>query len=278
MIDYVLKMLSQKGFILIALVIVCGVDVRSTVFGQAPTRSEAVARKLQEVINLGEAIVAQTTVHSLSKDYVRNALNCTNCHLLNGRHPRAGTFEGTATAYPAWSPREERVITLEDRVLNCFMRSCNGTRPPLGSEVSVAVTAYITSLSQDMPVKMNPKRPIGPGAIKQLTMKSDHASIKRGATLYASRCSNCHQADGQGDKDNPPVWGERSFNDGAGLSSVDNLAAWLKVAMPLDEADLSDQESVDIAAFVNSNVRPHFDLRTHLPPLQELGEYNGAVP
>ena len=246
--------------------------------GQTPAASEPANGRLAKVIQLGEAIVKDTTTHSLSKSYVGNALNCTSCHLDNGKHPLAGTFLGTATAYPAWSPREERVITLEDRVLNCFMRSCNGTRPPLGSEVSVAVTTYITSLSQGMPLKMNPERPIGPGAIKPLSVKADQADAKRGASLYASRCAECHQKDGLGDNDNPPVWGDRSYNDGAGLSSVDNLAAWLKVAMPLDDANLSDQESIDIAAFVNSKERPHFDLRAHLPVSQKLGEYNGEVP
>ena len=246
--------------------------------GQTSAASDPADGRLAKVIQLGEAIVKDTTTHSLSKSYVGNALNCTSCHLDNGKHPLAGTFLGTATAYPAWSPREERVITLEDRVLNCFMRSCNGTRPPLGSEVSVAVTTYITSLSQGMPLKMNPERPIGPGAIKPLSVKADQADAKRGASLYASRCAECHQKDGQGDNDNPPVWGDRSYNDGAGLSSVDNLAAWLKVAMPLDDANLSDQESIDIAAFVNSKERPHFDLRAHLPVSQKLGEYNGEVP
>lgn len=246
-------------------------------FGQTPATSEPGNGKLASVIQLGEAIVKGTTTHSLSKSYVGNALNCTSCHLDNGRHPLAGTFLGTATAYPAWSPREERVITLEDRVLNCFMRSCNGTRPPLGSEVSVAVTAYITSLSQDMPIQMNPKRPIGPGAVKQLSVKADQADVKRGASLYAARCAECHQKDGQGDKDNPPVWGDRSYNDGAGLSSVDNLAAWLKVAMPLDETDLTDEQAIDISAYVNSQKRPHFDLSQHLPVKERLGEYNAST-
>ncbi len=212
----------------------------------------------------------------MSKDYVGNALNCTSCHLDNGRHEKAGTFLGTATAYPAWSPRENRVITLEDRVLNCFMRSCNGTRPPLGSEVSVAVTAYITSLSQGQALKMNSQRPVGPGAIKLLDVKLDQASIQRGESLYNSRCAECHQKDGQGDQENPPVWGERSYNDGAGLSSVENLAAWLKVAMPLDDTDLTEQQAVDIAAYVNSHRRPHFDLLKHLPTQEKLGEYNAS--
>lgn len=233
--------------------------------------------KLAQVVLLGEAIVKETTTHPLSKGYVGNSLNCTSCHLDNGRHASAGTFVGTATAYPAWSPRENRVITLEDRVLNCFMRSCNGVRPPLGSEVSVAVTAYITSLSEGMPIRMNPERPVGPGAIKRIGVNIDQADVKRGAKLYAARCAECHGEDGIGDEENPPVWGDRSFNDGAGLSSVDHLAAWLKVAMPLDDADLTDQEAIDIAAFVNSHPRPHFELQEHLPVPARLGEYNGSV-
>jgi len=245
---------------------------------QEPVATDPIDGRLSEVVKLGEAIVEKTTTHPMSKEYVGNALNCTSCHLNNGKHEKAGTFLATATAYPAWSPRENRVITLEDRVLNCFMRSCNGTRPPLGSEVSVAVTAYITSLSQGQSLRMNSKRPVGPGAIKLLSVKPDQAEIQRGMSLYVSRCAECHQKDGQGDNDNPPVWGERSYNDGAGLSSVENLAAWLKVAMPLDDTDLSDQEALDIAAYVNSHKRPHFDLREHLPTKEKLGEYNALPP
>jgi thiosulfate dehydrogenase len=247
-----------------------------TAIAQEPVSKEPVGDTLAEVVKLGEAIVENTTTHPMSRGYVGNALNCTSCHLDNGRHEKAGTFLGTATAYPAWSPRENRVITLEDRVLNCFMRSCNGIRPPLGSEVSVAVTAYITSLSQGHTLSMNSKRPVGPGAIKLLEVKPDQADIKRGASLYLSRCSECHQKDGQGDKDNPPVWGERSYNDGAGLSSVENLAAWLKVAMPLDDTDLTDQQALDLAAYVNSHKRSHFELNRHLPVRERLGEYNAS--
>jgi thiosulfate dehydrogenase len=247
-----------------------------TASAQEPVSKEQVDDKLAEVVKLGESIVENTTTHPMSKGYVGNALNCTSCHLDNGRHEKAGTFLGTATAYPAWSPRENRVITLEDRVLNCFMRSCNGTRPPLGSEVSVAVTAYITSLSQGQTLRMNSKRPIGPGAIKLLAVKPDQADIQRGAALYTSRCAECHQKDGQGDKDNPPVWGERSYNDGAGLSSVENLAAWLKVGMPLDDTDLTDQQALDIAAYVNSHKRSHFEISKHLPAKERLGEYNAS--
>jgi len=244
--------------------------------GQEPT-TDSVAGKLGDVIRLGEAIVEQTTTHPLSQAYVGNSLNCTSCHLENGRHATAGTLIGTATAYPAWSPREGSVITLEDRVLNCFMRSCHGIRPPLGSEVSVAITTYITSLSQGQSMRMNAQRPLGPNAVPKLALSATQANAQRGREIYDARCADCHGHDGQGDTDNPPVWGERSFNDGAGLAAVDKLAAWLKVAMPLDDATMTEQESLDVAAYVNSHGRPHFILADHLPINSELGEYNSRV-
>ncbi len=234
--------------------------------------------ELGEWIRLGEAIVARTTEHPLSKPYIGNDLNCTSCHLQNGRHPTAGSFLGTATAYPAWAPREKTVVTLEDRILNCFMRSCNGVRPPLGSKASIAINAYITWLSQGQAMRMNPEKPIGPRAIPLLGVKPNAESAERGRVLYAQRCADCHGPQGQGDTENPPVWGDRSYNEGAGLAKVENLGAWLKVAMPLDDATLTDQEAIDIAVFVNSHARPRFELSAHLPPVAETGVYNGAKP
>ena len=172
-------------------------------------------------------------------------------------NPRAATFIGVATAYPAWSPRERQVITLEDRVAHCFLRSMNGKQLPPGSRASVAIAAYITWLSQGQPLGMNDQQPLGPYNVRKLPIDPARADGNRGRTLYAARCADCHGADGQGTDDGPPVWGPRSFNDGAGLRQVDNLANWLKVAMPLDEANLADAEALDIAAYIDMHDRPH---------------------
>ncbi|APW61850.1 c-type cytochrome [Paludisphaera borealis] len=232
---------------------------------------------LGDAIRLGEMLVEQTTTHPLTKPYVGNALNCTSCHLDNGKNLNAATFIGVASAYPAWSPREGRVVTLEDRVLNCFMRSCNGVRPPLGSRASVAVTAYITWLSADMPLRMNPSKPNGPNAVPTLEISTDQADPSRGEVIYAEKCASCHAKNGAGRKENPPVWGPRSYNQGAGLAQTPQLGAWLKVAMPLDEPDLTDHDALDVAAFVNSHNRPAFKLEDHLPPSSKLGEYNSEA-
>ena len=235
------------------------------------------AGPLGDAIRLGRDLVENTTSHRLSRPYAGNALNCTSCHLKNGTDPQAASFIGVATAYPAWSPREKSVITLEDRILNCFMRSCHGIRPPLGSEVSVSIAAYITWLSTDQPIRMNPDRPAGPHAVPQLKVEVTPADRQRGEQLYSTRCSACHAENGQGDKENPPVWGARSFNDGAGLANITQLASWLKVAMPLDETDLTQQEALDLAAFINSHERPRFRLSEHLPSRDQLGTFNSKL-
>lgn len=226
------------------------------------------------MVALGREIVENTGEHPISKAFVGNSLTCSSCHLDAGTDPQAGTFLGTATAYPAWSPREKRVITLEDRVLNCFMRSMNGVRPPNGSEVSVAVTAYITWLSDGERLSMNAQAPLGPGRVPPLEIDVASADIGRGKTLYAEQCGFCHGDDGLGTDEGPPVWGDMSYNDGAGLVRNDKLAAWLKVAMPLGDPSLSEQEALDVAAYLNSKPRPKFVLENHLPPANRLGEYN----
>lgn len=240
----------------------------------APSSRPLPKGELGRVIKAGREIIENTNTHPLSKHFVGNALTCSSCHLDAGTDPKAATFLGVATAYPAWSPREKRVITLEDRVLNCFMRSMNGTRPPNGSEVSVAMTTYIVWLSSGERLQMNSEKPLGPKHVQPLDIDLTQADRGRGKTLYANECAACHGEQGQGGDDGPPVWGQQSYNEGAGLSRIDKLAAWLKVAMPLGDPHLSEQEALDVAAFVNSHERPKFVLEDHLPVAERLGEYN----
>lgn len=220
--------------------------------------------ELGRVIELGRKLVERTNEHPLTKGLVGNDLRCTSCHLDAGTDPAAASFLGVATAYPAWSPREERVITLEDRIANCFMRSLNGTRPVNGTEVPVAIAAYITWLSSGERIAMNPMGPLGPRSLKPLSIDIETANVERGKLLYADHCAVCHGENGAGNEDGPAVWGDRSYNDGAGMSHNAKLGAWLKVAMPLGDPYLTEQEALDIAAFVNSHPRPKFVLEEHL--------------
>lgn len=121
---------------------------------------------------------------------------------------------------------------------------------------------------------MNPERPLGPHGVKPLRLDPQTADSQRGQTLYRKRCAHCHGNEGRGDADNPPLWGDQSYNAGAGFASDLPLASWLKVAMPRDDTDLTDQEALDVAAFVNAHPRPGFRLEEHLPPPERRGEYN----
>ncbi len=241
--------------------------------------------ELGELVKLGEELVMKTDTHPLTRAYVGNKLQCTSCHLDGGKTKnKFATFIGTAAAFPAYSPREKAVITLEDRILNCFMRSMNGTRPPVGSKPSVAIAAYITWLSSGLPIEQNPTKPIGrynapwPDPAIAKLVKSGQVDLKRGGELYAQKCAACHGKDGQGVGTFPPLWGPNSYNSGAGMANVIKGASWLKYNMPLGNANLSDQEAVDIMAFVNSQPRPAFKLTEHLPDPAKLGEYNSNVP
>lgn len=274
-----LRICSRPSLTIAALAVPLAIGLIAAVSpGNHPAPSSAYPPgPLGELVRLGEAIVRDTPNHPLSKPYSGNALSCGSCHLDAGRNLKAASFVGVATAYPAYAPREKRVITLEDRVLNCFMRSCNGTRPPLGSEVSVALTAYITWLSEGQTLRMNAEKSLGPNHIVRLEIDPKQADPARGRELFGDFCADCHGRDGQGTKEGPPVWGPRSYNAGAGMARLEGLTSWLKVAMPLDDPFLEEDEARDIAAFVVSQPRPRFVLKDHLPPAEHRGAYNSEV-
>ncbi len=228
----------------------------------APAPEAIPPGELGKSIRLGKALFDQTDAHPLTRPYVKNALTCASCHPSSGGEAGGATLVGAATAYPAWSPRERAVITLEDRILNCFMRSMNGLRPPNGSPPSVALAAYLTWISTGLPVGMNPRSPHGPRALKSLPVFPDEVNLPHGRVLFESKCAKCHGKDGEG---NPPVWGPRSYNAGAGFADVEKLAAFVRVTMPLGDPTLTDSEAVDVAAYVNAQPRPDFRLSDHLP-------------
>lgn len=218
---------------------------------------------LGEQIRLGQELINDTARHPMTRDYVGNQLTCSSCHLDAGKHATAASFIGVATAYPAYAPREKRVITLEDRILNCFMRSMNGKRPKNGGPVSTAMATYITWLSQGQPMKMNPDHSLGPGHLKPLDAGVRTFDLANGKTIYENQCADCHGLQGEGTGDGPAVWGDLSYNQGAGFYRNAKLGSWIKVAMPLDDASLTDQEALDVAAYLNRQPHPQFQLEDH---------------
>jgi thiosulfate dehydrogenase len=195
--------------------------------------------------------------------YVGNDLSCANCHLNAGQKEAAWPLVGVATLFPQYRGRAGRLITLEDRIRSCFERSLNGTAPPSGSPELLAMSAYIVWLSRGLPAGESPvwrgTNVIAAGA--KLPIDSLDPSL--GKTLYERTCAACHGMDGQGialGAVRPgPLWGDGSWNDGAGAARVYTLAGFIRYAMPLTApGTLTDAEAQNIAAYINSQERPHY--------------------
>lgn len=207
-----------------------------------------------ELVRYGHELLVHTRAHL--KPYVTADMDCTACHINAGTKDRGGTFVGIAAQFPQWNARAKRVITLPDRLAECFLYSMNGRPPAYQSREMEAMVAYITYLSRGTPLgsKPNPAKRI---AHFNPPSKPD---VHRGATLYAQKCSVCHGANGAGSAAFPPLWGARSFNDGAGMHRLWTMAGFVRYNMPQNApGTLSDQEAYDISAFVLSHPRPKFE-------------------
>jgi thiosulfate dehydrogenase len=132
-----------------------------------------------------------------------------------------------------------------------------------------ALLAYIQFLSTGVPVGKSPEGRGSPA----LALLARAADPNRGADLYQKNCALCHQPDGQGKRNGtagdakgyayPPLWGPDSFNDGAGMHRLIASASFIRANMPFgtryDAPALSAEDAWDVAAYINSQPRPHRD-------------------
>lgn len=195
-----------------------------------------------------------------------NKLACSSCHLNAGTKPFAAPYVGLSGVFPIYIGRENKVVSLEERVNGCFERSMNGKSVDVNSNEMRAIVSYIKHLSKDTPIG---KRIEGQGFV-DFKAPDRAADLKQGALVYSKTCASCHGNSGQGlegSKDHkeggyvyPPLWGNDSYNDGAGMARVLTAAKFIKGNMPLgvthDSPILTDEEAYDVAAFINNQSRP----------------------
>lgn len=206
-------------------------------------------------IALGRAVIMDP--HTYLPQDVKSDMSCAACHLGGGTVARGGTFVGTYARFPQWNKRSGRVITLQDRLAECFLYSMNGKPPAYTSKEMIGMVAYIAYLSRNIPV--GAKQPKSDSFIVPLPSASPN--VAHGRALYAQKCAACHQASGAGIHQTfPPLWGPLSFNDGAGMAHIDRMTGFVMYNMPqTDPGSLSLQEAYDIAGFVLSHPRPKFN-------------------
>ena len=222
------------------------------------------------LILYGQELIAHTSKYfgpngSISK--ITNGMNCQNCHLNAGNQPWGNNYGAVYSTYPKFRDRSGRVESIYKRVADCMERSLNGKALDSNSREYVAIYAYIKFLGNN--VAKNTK-PYGSG-IEKLNLINRAASPEKGHVIYIAKCQICHGNNGQGqllasndEYAYPPVWGEHSYNDAAGLYRISNLAGYIKNNMPFlqtshEQPTLSNEQCWDVAAFINSQPRPHMD-------------------
>lgn len=185
-----------------------------------------------------------------------NALSCTSCHAGAGMDENSSSMVGVSAVYPMFIPRSGQIVTLEERINGCMVRSMDGEKFAEGDEDLDAMVAYLTYISEGIPVGADlPWR-------HQNNMDDvPTPSVDDGEALYQQSCISCHADGGVGTGSNtgPALWGDDSFNDGAGLARMTKMAGYIQRNMPVGgENTLTDQEAGDLAAYILSQDRPEW--------------------
>lgn len=223
---------------------------------------------LGDSIRLGHDIIVDTSAH-LAKN-MNVSMSCAACHVGGGTVKRGGSFVGVYGRFPQWNKRSHRVITLQDRLTECFLRSMNGTPPAYSSKEMIAMVSYIAYLSRDVPVGT----PQAKDDRFLVPLPATPPDVHHGETLYAQKCAMCHGAAGAGNATFPPLWGPKSFNDGAGMAHIDRMAGFVRYNMPQNApGSLSLNDSYDVAQFILSHDRPKFDKSRLIQPHSDPASY-----
>jgi thiosulfate dehydrogenase len=227
----------------------------ATVALTVPPDSEIPPGPLGAAILRGRALLNHT--RDSMPEFVGNKLACTSCHPANGTQANAIPWVGVYARFPQYRARNAAVLTIEDRISGCFLRSMNGTAPPAGSQDVKDIVAYFAWLSRGVP---QGARVEGQGLPDFELL---HGDTVAGRALYSAECARCHNSDGSGGV-GPPLWGDGSYNIGAGMARIRTAGSFIRHNMPFDKpGTLTDEQAANVAAFINAQPRPDLPGKEH---------------
>ena len=198
--------------------------------------------------------------------YVGSNLNCTSCHLDEGRRPNAMPLVGVVARYPRFIDRVSAVVPIEDRINYCFTRSLSGSRLPPDSREMQDLVAYFSYISRGVPTGEHVR---GEGLAQMPKLTGDSSQGRR---VFVDNCARCHGNSGAGMGQIPALWGPQSFSIGASMARTERAASFIRHNMPFDRpGTLTDQQAYDVAAYITS--MPRVDM-----PMKNKDWPDGGAP
>ncbi|WP_447642411.1 MULTISPECIES: c-type cytochrome [Chitinophagaceae] len=236
--------------------------------GSNPTQIPT-SGKEADLIQYGYQLVVNTNYYFGKNGIVKhnnNDITCQSCHLEAGTKPFGNNFGKVFATYPQFRARNNGTQTIYMRLNDCFQRSMNGQALDSNSREMKALEAYIVWLGKDCG---KGEKKTGT-SIPKLAFLNRAADPRKGEQLYIANCSSCHGKNGEGQYNigdqkytYPPLWGSDSWNDGAGMYRIGTLSSFIHYNMPqgttYDRPTIGNEDCWDIAAYVLSKPRPHFD-------------------
>lgn len=267
-------------------------DKNTDRFWVAPDLESSKGSALESQIVYGKELIANTAKYLGPKGSVKaisNGMNCQNCHLDAGTKIFGNNYGSVASTYPKFRARSGSSENIYKRVNDCFERSLNGQPLDSMSLEMQSIKMYLLFLGSNVEKGTVVK---GSG-LKELPFLDRAADPVKGKNVYMAKCASCHLQNGEGVKTGdgiaytyPPLWGKNSYNDVAGLYRLSNFAKYVKYNMPLgstyESPQLSDEEAWDLAAYINSQPRPHKETPDDWPDISKkpidhpFGPYSDA--
>lgn len=146
-----------------------------------PPDDEIPASEFGQMVRLGENIFTHTRQYA--KQYVGNALRCSNCHLDRGRKPDSAPMWAAYPYYPAYRAKNHKVNTIQDRISGCFRFSENGHPPPMDSREMTALVSYFAWLARGTPSNSQ----LGQHNYPTIAPAAREPDVRRGAIVFAQQ-------------------------------------------------------------------------------------------